>query len=136
MVFTHLPSSIFLAMIPLPNQVEWSLFFLILRSCTQSMDTPPRSAFLAMMVLPEERTSVMGTINVIRTSSQTMGPLITGILADNNLLWVSFVIAGGLKSCYDIGLLAVFKNKEKERDRAERQSLQEDPLVNPEEENT
>lgn len=100
------------------------------------MDTPSRSAFLAMIILPGERTTVMGTVNVIRTTSQTMGPLITGILAEKNLLWVSFVIAGGLKACYDIGLLAMFKNKEKERSRAERATLEEDPLNNTDEQTT
>jgi MFS family permease len=120
-------------MIPLPNEMHWALLFLILRACTQSMDTPPRSAFLAMMILPGERTSVMGTVNVIRTTAQTMGPLITGILADKNLLWVSFVIAGGLKGCYDIGLLVMFKNKEKERDRAEHRTDDENESNDPEE---
>ncbi|KAI1867321.1 hypothetical protein JX265_000842 [Neoarthrinium moseri] len=126
MVCTHLPSSVCLALIPLPNEVHWSLLFLVLRACTQSMDTPPRSAFLAMMILPAERTAVMGTINVVRTSSQTLGPLITGVLAEKNLLWVSFVIAGGLKACYDLGLLVMFKNREKERERTEQERHEED----------
>lgn len=121
MVFTHLPSSIFLAVMPLPNEVHWSLVFLILRACTQSMDTPPRSAFLATIILPGERTAVMGTLNVIRTTSQSLGPLITGVLVDKNFFWVSFVVAGCLKACYDLGLLAMFKNKERERERAERE---------------
>jgi MFS family permease len=121
MVATHLPSSICLAMIPLPNSVHWSLLFLVLRASTQSMDTPPRSAFLAMVILPAERTAIMGTINVIRTMAQTMGPLITGLLADRNLLWVSFVLAGSLKACYDLGLLAMFKNRERVRERTVRQ---------------
>jgi MFS family permease len=123
MVFTHLPSSMFLAIMPLPNSVHWSLALLVLRASTQSMDTPPRAAFLAMMILPGERTAVMGTVNVVRTTAQTMGPLITGILADRNHLWVSFVIAGSLKACYDLGLLAMFKNKEKEREAAEQERL-------------
>ncbi|KAI0133851.1 major facilitator superfamily domain-containing protein [Xylariales sp. AK1849] len=130
MVFTHLPSSIFLAVMPLPNEVHWSLLFLVLRACTQSMDTPPRSAFLAMIILPGERTAVMGTLNVIRTTSQALGPLITGILADRHNLWVSFVIAGGLKSCYDLGLLAMFKNKEKAMERAQQERVEGDGASN------
>lgn len=121
MVVTHLPSSICLAMIPLPNNVHWSLLFLVLRASTQSMDSAPRSAFLAMVVLPAERTAVMGTVNVIRTLSQTMAPLITGILADRSLLWVSLVMAGTLKACYDIGLLVMFRSKERQRERQARE---------------
>ncbi|KAH8658173.1 major facilitator superfamily domain-containing protein [Xylariales sp. PMI_506] len=119
MVFTHLPSSICLALMPLPNEVHWSLVFLVIRACTQSMDSPPRAAFLAMIILPSERTAVMGTVNVVKTTAQTLGPLITGILADRGLLWVCFVMAGSLKASYDIGLLILFKNKERERERAE-----------------
>ncbi|SPO00367.1 related to Staphylococcus multidrug resistance protein [Cephalotrichum gorgonifer] len=115
MVFTHLPSAIFLALIPVPGEVHGSIVFLILRSCTQSMDVAPRSAFLAAILLPEERTVVMGLVNVAKTTSQTLGPLITGVLADSNALWVAFIVAGSLKACYDLGLLALFKNHERDR---------------------
>ena len=120
MVFTHLPSAIFLALIPIPNEIHLSLLFLILRSCTQSMDVAPRSAFMAAIVLPQERTAIMGLVNVTKTTAQSLGPLITGVLADRNLFWVSFVCAGSLKACYDLGMLALFKNHERERAEQER----------------
>ncbi|KAI4140085.1 MAG: hypothetical protein L6R39_005961, partial [Caloplaca ligustica] len=63
MVFTHLPSAIFLALIPLPSNVRVAMTFLVLRSCTQNMDQAPRQAFLAAAVLPSERTAVMGIVN-------------------------------------------------------------------------
>jgi len=115
MVFTHLPSGIFLAVLALPDEIHLSLVFLILRSCTQSMDTPPRSAFLAAVILPQERTAVIGLLNVVKTAAQALGPLITGVLADRGFFWVSFVCAGSLKVVYDLGLLAVFKNHEREK---------------------
>jgi sugar phosphate permease len=110
MVFTHLPSAVALALIPIPSSLPFAMLFLILRSCTQSMDVAPRSAFLAAVVLPSERTAIMGTINVVKTSAQTLGPLITGVLASNKLFWVAFVMAGSLKATYDLGMLAVFAN--------------------------
>ncbi len=122
MVFTHIPSAIFLALIPIPNDIHLSLMFLVLRSCTQSMDVAPRSAFLAAIVLPRERTAVMGLVNVVKTMAQSLGPLITGLLADHGLFWVSFVAAGSLKVTYDLGLLAVFKNHEREKADRERAS--------------
>ena len=115
MVFTHLPSAVFLALIPIPSTPGLSLLFLVLRACTQSMDVAPRSAFLAAVLLPNERTAIMGTINVVKTTAQAAGPLITGVLAGKNLFWVSFVCAGSLKASYDLGLLAVFKNHERVR---------------------
>ena len=115
MVFTHLPSTIFLALIPIPGEVHGSLVFLVLRACTQSMDVAPRSAFLAAILHPQERTAVMGLVNVTKTVSQSLGPLITGLLADANVLWLSFICAGALKACYDLGLLALFRNYQRER---------------------
>ena len=111
MVFTHLPSAIFLALIPVPGTLAGSIVFLILRACTQSMDVAPRSAFLAAIILPQERTAVLGLINVTKTLSQSLGPSITGLLDGAGLLWVSFICAGSLKACYDLGLLALFNNK-------------------------
>lgn len=108
MVFTHLPSAIALALIGIPSSFPWAAFFVILRSCTQSMDVAPRSAFLAAIVLPNERTAIMGAINVVKTSAQSLGPLITGVLAGHNLFWVAFIMAGSLKATYDLGMLAVF----------------------------
>jgi sugar phosphate permease len=125
MVFTHLPSAIALALIPVPSSLPFAMLFLILRSCTQSMDVAPRSAFLAAVVLPNERTAVMGTINVVKTSSQSLGPLITGILASNKLFWVAFVAAGSLKATYDLGMLAVFAgHKPREEQAAEAEATE------------
>lgn len=115
MVFTHLPSSVMLSLLGVPNNVHVSLVFLVLRACTQSMDSAPRAAFLATMIRPAERTAVLGAMNVIKTCSQTTAPLVTGVLADKGYLWVAFVCAGALKVCYDLGLLAAFKTKERER---------------------
>jgi MFS family permease len=100
--------------------------FIILRSCIQSMDVAPRSAFLAAVVLPNERTAVMGMINVVKTASQSLGPFITGILAGYRLFWVSFVVAGSCKVVYDLGMLAVFVNHKTHDERVEERRREED----------
>ena len=112
MVFTHLPSAICLAMISVPNSLPLALTFLVLRACSQSMDVAPRSAFLAAALPSDKRTAIMGAVNVVKTTSQSMGPLLTGILARNNMFGVSFIIAGILKIIYDLGMLASFAGKE------------------------
>ncbi|KAI2610109.1 major facilitator superfamily domain-containing protein [Hypoxylon fragiforme] len=117
MIFTHLPSQIFRALLGVPTNLHLALALLILNASTQSMDTGPRSAFLAAIVLPAERTAVMGTVNVVRTTAQSLGPLLTGVLVGRDLFWVSFACSGGLKMLYDLGLLAFFKEKERERGR-------------------
>jgi sugar phosphate permease len=113
MVFTHLPSAICLALIPVPSALPAALTFLVLRACSQSMDVAPRSAFLAAALPPEKRTAIMGAINVVKTCSQSLGPLITGVLADHNLFGASFTLAGILKAIYDIGMLISFAGRER-----------------------
>ncbi|RDW85446.1 hypothetical protein BP5796_03771 [Coleophoma crateriformis] len=117
MVFTHLPSSIFLALMPIPSSLPLAATFLILRSSTVSMDSAPRTAFLAAIVLPHERTAVMGLLNVVRTSAQCIGPLIAGVLAGKNAIGWAFVAAGFLKATYDLGMLAVFAGHEMREER-------------------
>lgn len=134
MVFTHLPSAVFLALIPIPNSLPFAMLFLILRSCTQSMDGPSRSAFVAAVVRPNERTAVMGFINVVKTFAQSLAPLITGVLAQHKLFWIAFVAAGAVKATYDLGLLAVFVGHKTYEDRAEEErQAGEDELLREEE---
>lgn len=110
MVYTHLPSTIMLALIPIPTSLGIAATLLILRSCTNSMDVAPRSAFLAAVVLPHERSLIMGVVNVVKTLSQSLGLAVTGVLAGRDVFWVAFVVAGVLKAGYDLGLLALFLN--------------------------
>ncbi|KAF4461885.1 multidrug resistance [Fusarium albosuccineum] len=91
----------------------------------RSMDVAPRSAFLAAIVLPQERTVVIGLINVAKTTALSLGPLITGLLADSNFFWVSFIMAGALKASYDLGFLGLFKNHERVEARRSHQDQEE-----------
>jgi predicted MFS family arabinose efflux permease len=110
MVFTHLPSAILLSLVPLPGSLAPTVFFLVVRASLASMDQAPRSAFLSAVVLPGERTAVMGVVNTVKTLSQSSGPLITGLMADGGRFWIAFLLAGSLKALYDLGLLTVFLN--------------------------
>lgn len=125
MVFTHMPSAICLAMIPIPSSLPLALTFLILRACSQSMDVAPRSAFLAAALPSDKRTAIMGAVNVVKTTSQSMGPLLTGILSRNGHFGVSFIIAGCLKVVYDLGMLVSFAGKEAARRKQVSQENQE-----------
>jgi sugar phosphate permease len=115
MVFTHMPSAVALSLISVPNSLPLALTLLILRACSQNMDVAPRSAFLAAALPSDKRTAIMGAVNVVKTTSQSMGPLLTGILARNNMFGVSFIIAGILKVVYDLGMLVSFAGKEAEK---------------------
>lgn len=108
MVVTHLPSSTILGLLPLPNTASLTLLLLIIRSCTSTMDVAPRQAFLSAVVLKEERTAVMGLVNVVKTAAQITGPFVTGHLAQQGRQWICFVVASALKVSYDLGILATF----------------------------
>ncbi|KAJ5261448.1 Major facilitator superfamily domain general substrate transporter [Penicillium angulare] len=112
MVFTHLPSAICLSLISVPNNLPMSLTLLVLRACSQNMDVAPRSAFLAAALPSDKRTAIMGAVNVVKTTTQSLGPLLTGILSRFNMFGVSFIIAGCLKVVYDLGMLFSFAGKE------------------------
>ncbi|OHF01980.1 major facilitator superfamily transporter [Colletotrichum orchidophilum] len=112
MVFTHLPSAIFLTMIPLPSPGSggtWTAMALLsLRACSQSMDQAPRQAFLAAAVLPNERTAVLGVVNIVKTWAQAGGLGSAGYLAGKKLWIVVFTGAGIMKACYDLLMLGLF----------------------------
>ena len=119
MVFTHLPSALLLALIPIPDSLVLAMLFLILRSCSSAMDNAPRTAFLAAVFLSNERTVAMGVLNVVKTTSQSLGPVVTGALSTANLFWIAFVVAGGLKVLYDLGILVIFVNHKTRDDEPE-----------------
>ncbi|KAJ4296259.1 hypothetical protein N0V90_006304 [Kalmusia sp. IMI 367209] len=110
MVFTHLPSSIASAFIPLPNSVGWTVGLLLFRAALNSMDQAPRTAFIAAVVKPEERTGVMGITSMARTLAMSVGPSITGILAGNDKFFAAFVATGICRVTYDVGLWVLFVN--------------------------
>ena len=119
MVLTHVPASIALALLPVPNSAAVAVLLLAFRACTASMDQAPRQAFLAAAVLPGERTAVMGVVNVVKTLSQSTGPVVTGAFAERSLFWIAFVTAGALKLVYDVLILGMFLGYRTVEERAE-----------------
>ncbi|KAF7906382.1 hypothetical protein EAF00_000661 [Botryotinia globosa] len=105
--------------LPVPSSLLFAIIFLILRHSTSPMDGVPRAAFIAAVVHSHERTAVMGLLNVVKTSAQSLGPVITGVLAGQNIFCVVFVSAGILKAFYYLGLLAIFAGHQTHDDKAE-----------------
>ena len=90
------------------------------------MDIAPKAAFLSAVLLPEERTSVMGFVNVVRTGSQSLGPVLTGAVSQLGKGWLPFALAGGLKVGYDLCLLVMFQGHKTREDKEEAESPQDD----------
>ena len=82
-------------------------------SCRYSisqMDVAPRQSFVAGIVSKSERTTTLGIVNVVKSLSASLGPLVTGILAAGQNWPFSFFLCGGLKIVYDLALLYSFKH--------------------------
>lgn len=62
----------------------------------------------------------MGVINVVKTFGCSIGPSITGPLAERGLIKYSFILAGSLKATYDLGVLAVFAGHEMRENQAKK----------------
>jgi len=65
------------------------------------MDVPTRQAYVMALVDPAERTAAASVTNTTRYLARPIGPLLAG--ATQTLgLGVPFVIAGTIKSAYDL----------------------------------
>jgi MFS family permease len=110
MVFTHLPSSIASAFIPLPRTVGPTVGIMLFRAALNSMDQAPRTSFIAAVVKPEERTGAMGITSMVRTLAMSVGPTITGVLSGHKAFWIAFLATGMCRITYDLGLWVLFVN--------------------------
>lgn len=121
MVFTHLPSSIASAFIPLPKTIGPTIGILLFRAALNSMDQAPRTAFIAAVVKPEERTGAMGITSMVRTLAMSVGPSITGLLSGNDMFWIAFLATGTCRIIYDLGLWVLFSTVKVDNKPAERE---------------
>jgi Na+/melibiose symporter-like transporter len=129
MTLTHLPSAIFLALIPFPKAGglgTWlAMAFLSLRACTQSMDQAPRQAFLAAVVKTEERTAILGVVNIVKTLAQAGGIGSSGTLAARDLWILMLGGAGVMKATYDLLILWAFLGIRDQEDEDENENENE-----------
>ena len=109
MVFSHLPSNILLILVPLMPSLGWAIAVLLVRFVLSQMDVPTRQAYIAAMVDPEERTAAAAFTNTARYVARPFGPAIGSVLMQNVAFGAPFVVAGALKSVYDLVLWRVFK---------------------------
>ncbi|CAF9936287.1 MAG: hypothetical protein HETSPECPRED_010291 [Heterodermia speciosa] len=104
-----------LVLIPIPQSAPVAILFFMLKGCANVIGL--RAAFIASMYLPEERTAFMGITNVVRTASESLGPLVTGALAGAHLFWVAFLLSGVMMASYGLGILVLFGNGKSREER-------------------
>lgn len=109
MVFTHLPSNILLALIPFAPSQRAAIALVLARFALSQMDVPTRQAYVVAVVDPDERVAAAAYTNTARYVVRPLGPLVAGPILTVSL-GAPFVIAGALKSVYDLGLYALFRH--------------------------
>jgi MFS family permease len=110
MVFTHLPSNLFLALIPLAPSEMAAFALLFARYALSQMDVPTRQAYVVGVVDPEERTAAAAYTNTARYVTRPLGPLVAAPIMQVSL-GAPYVIAGVLKSVYDLALYRAFRRQ-------------------------
>ena len=104
MVFTHLPSSLFLMAAPASPSAGLAAALFLAREGLVEMDVPTRQSFVLSIVRPEERTYASGVTNLTRTLGWAAGPMVAGVLMQHVSPAAPLYIGGGLKIGYDIWL--------------------------------
>jgi predicted MFS family arabinose efflux permease len=109
MVFTHLPSNVLLALIPLVRSLPGALALLVARFALSQMDVPTRQAYLAALAGPAELSAAASVTNATRTAVRPLAPPLAGAAIGTSVPGLPFFVAGGLKIVYDLALYAWFR---------------------------
>ena len=111
MVFTHLPSNVLLAAIAFAPTLGVAVGLLLARTLLSQMDVPTRQAYVMALVTPEERTPAAAYTNTARYVVRPIGPVLAGA-TQSIALGLPFLIAGSIKSVYDVILWRWFSHVE------------------------
>jgi MFS family permease len=111
MVWTHLPSNLFLILAPFAPNLALALTLLLMRSALSSMDVPTRTSYIMAVVTPDERAAAASVTSVPRSLAAAASPVAAGWLLGLSSFGWPLVAAGALKVIYDVLLLASFRHR-------------------------
>jgi len=109
MVFTHIPSSLFLILAAFAPGLPLALGLLLLRAALSQMDVPTRSAYVMAVVTPPERAAAASFTAVPRSLAAALSPMFGGALFAAGWLAAPLVACGFLKIAYDLALWRAFR---------------------------
>jgi MFS family permease len=109
MVFTHLPSSLFLIAVPFAPTYKVAILLFLCREALVEMDVPTRQSYVAAVVRPNERTFASGLTNLARNVFWAVGSTVAGLVMQNLAFSAPLVIGGGMKVTYDVALYRAFR---------------------------
>lgn len=103
MVVSHLPSNVLLISLAFAPNFSVAVSVLLARALLSQMDVPTRQAYVMALVPATERTAAAATTNSVRYVTRPVGTLLGG-LAASAAIGLPLVIAGSIKSAYDLVL--------------------------------
>lgn len=109
MVFTHLPSSACLIIMPFVSQLWLVLALLFVRSLLSQMDVPTRTSYVMAVVTPPERPAAASITAVPRSLAAALSPSLAGLLLSVTTFGWPLLFGGVLKIGYDLALLFMFR---------------------------
>src|SRR2546426_3306274 len=109
MVFTHLPASVLLVLVPLMPTAALAAAMFLARMSISQMDIPTRQSYTMAVVDPDERTAAAGLTNVARSTASAKSPAITGWAFSVAALGLPFFLAGAMKIAYDLLVFFSFR---------------------------
>ena len=109
MVFTHIPSSVFLILAAFSSDLYVALGLLLVRSALSQMDVPTRTSYVMAVVTPAERAAAASVTAVPRSLASAISPTLAGILLSSAFPGLPLVVCGALKIVYDLALLFSFR---------------------------
>ena len=109
MVFTHLPSSLFLMAVPFAPSFKWAVLLFLCREALVEMDVPTRQSYVAALVKPSERTFAGGILNLARNLFWAIGSGVAGAMMQVLTFSAPLLVGGGAKVTYDLLLYRSFR---------------------------
>jgi MFS family permease len=109
MVFTHIPSSVCLILLPFAPSLGYAIVLLFLRSALSQMDVPTRTSYVMAIVTPEERPAAASITSVPRSLAAAVSPFLSGYLLGVSTFGWPLIVGGGVKIVYDLLLLLKFR---------------------------
>ncbi len=109
MVFTHLPSSLFLMAVPFAPSLKWAVLLFLCREALVEMDVPTRQSYVAALVKPSERTFASGVTNLARNLFWAVGSGVAGLLMQVLSFSAPLLVGGAAKVAYDLLLYKSFR---------------------------
>ena len=82
---------------------------LLARSLLSQLDVPARTSYVMAVVDPDERTAAATVTNVPRSLASALPPLAAGLMLEHSTFGWPLLIAGTLKTVYDLLFLRSFR---------------------------